>query len=258
MTGPAQIRTSAGFLLVFLIRSLAWCDDIPRESEAAKRGQTQFAQSCGFCHGPDASGTTEGPNLLRSRLVRHDQDGNLIAPVIRDGRPAKGMPAVKLSEGQIADVVAFVHWRLVEGDRTNPSDPRDLSLKQLLTGNAKTGEAFFRGQGGCSSCHSPSGDLAGIAKKYQPAELQARLLYPEDVPKTATITTHSGQRITGELVYKDPFSIAIRDHDGWYRSWPCSDVDFQIHDPLEAHLELLHKYTEADMHNVFAYLETLK
>jgi cytochrome c oxidase cbb3-type subunit 3 len=131
-------------------------------------------------------------------------------------------------------------------------------LKQLLTGDAKAGEAFFNGAGGCSSCHSPSRNLAGIAKKYQPAELQARFLYPSEVPKKVTVTTHSGQRITGELVYKDAFSIAIQDQDGWYRSWPCDDVKFEIHDPVEAHLELLHKYTEADMHNVFAYLETLK
>src|SRR5581483_6954602 len=132
--------------------TFAFCNNTPQEPEAAKRGQAQFSQSCGFCHGPDAAGATEGPNLLRSRLVRHDQDGNLIGPVIRDGRPAKGMPAVKLSESQIADVVAFIHWRLVEGDRTNPSDPRSLSLKQLLTGDATAGEAFFNGAGGCSSC----------------------------------------------------------------------------------------------------------
>ncbi len=159
---------------------------------------------------------------------------------------------------QIADVVAFIHWRLVEGDLASPLQPRDLSLKQLLTGDAKAGQTFFEGAGGCSSCHSPSGDLAGIAKKYEPAELQARLLYPSDVPKSATVITRSGQRITGELLYKDPFNIAIKDRDGWYRSWPCSEVEFQIHDPLAAHLALLHKYTEADMHNVFAYLETLK
>lgn len=204
------------------------------------------------------AGATEGPNLLRSRLVRHDEDGNLIGLVIRDGRPAEGMPAVKLTESQIADVVAFLHWRLVEGDRTTPSDPRDLSLERLLTGNSKLGQEFFHGAGGCSSCHSISGDLAGIAKKYSPAQLQARFLYPSDVPKTATITTHSGERITGEFVYLDSFSIAIKDHNGWYHSWPCTEVEFQIHDPLAAHLALLHKYTGSDMHNVFAYLETVK
>lgn len=238
--------------LLCLVQSGAFCE------EAAKRGGTQFGQSCGFCHGVDATGSTEGPNLLRSRLVRHDQDGDLIGQVIREGRPAKGMPAIKLSESQISDVVAFIHWRLVEGDRTNPAEATDLSLKQLLTGDAKAGQKFFEGAGGCSSCHSASRDLAGIGKKYPPAELQARLLYPSDVPKTATIITRSDQRITGELLYKDAFSLAIRDPDGWYRSWPCRDVEFHIQNPVEAHLRLLRKYTEADMHNLFAYLETLQ
>ena len=168
------------------------------------------------------------------------------------------MPAIRLSESQIAEVVAFVHWRLAEGDRTSPDDARNLSLKQLLTGDAAAGKKFFDGAAGCSSCHFPSRDLAHIAKKYSPAELQARLLYPSDVPKTATVTTRSGQRITGELLYKDAFSIAVRDHEGWYRSWPCSDVKFEIQNPVEAHLQLLRKYTEADMHNLFAYLETLQ
>ncbi len=246
------------FTLLVPLNAFAWNDDNPVQSEAAKRGQAQFAATCSFCHGSDAAGGTEGPNLLRSRLVRHDEKGNLIGPVIRDGRPAKGMPAFSLSESQIADVVAFLHWRLTEGDRTTPADPRDLSLAHLLTGNAKAGQAFFEGAGGCTSCHSLSKDLAGIAKKYSPAELQARFLYPSDVPKTATITTHSGEQISGELVYQDLFSIAIKDHHGWYHSWPLSEVAFQIQDPLAAHMALLHKYSEADIHNLFAYLETAK
>ena len=231
--------------------------DNAASAEAIKRGQAQFADTCGFCHGPDANGGAEGPNLMRSALVRHDENGNLIGPVIRDGRPAKGMPATPLSESQIADVVAFLDWRLTESDRTNPEDPH-ASLELLLTGNAQAGKAFFYGPGRCSHCHSPSGDLAGIAKKYKPADLQGRFLYPPNVPKRATIVAKTGAKYTGRLLYQDGFSIAIKTDDGWYHSWPVSDVKFEIEDPLAAHLDLLHKYTEADVHNLFAYLETFK
>ncbi len=241
-----------------VVQRLAAADDELSLSEAAKRGQAQFSQSCGFCHSPDATGTTEGPDLIRSSLVRHDNNGNLIGPVIRNGRPDKGMPPVKLSESQIADVVAFLHWRLADAGRASPEEAHDLPLKSLLTGNAAAGKAYFNGAGGCAHCHSPSGDLAGIAKKYSPADLQARFLYPPDVPKAATITDTSGQRFRGQLAYKDAFSIAIKDQNGWYHSWPRNKVTVQIHDPLAAHLELLGKYTEADVHNVFAYLETLQ
>jgi cytochrome c oxidase cbb3-type subunit 3 len=249
---------SIALALVLVAHRLAAADDELSPSDAAKRGQIQFSQSCGSCHGPDATGTTEGPDLIRSSLVRHDDNGNLIGPMIRNGRPDKGMPPVKLSESQIADVVAFLHWRLADAGRASPEQPHGLSLKTLLTGNAAAGKDYFNGAGECSHCHSPSGDLAGIAKKYSPADLQARFLYPPDVPKTATIMTASGQRFTGELAYQDAFTIAIKDHAGWYRSWPRSKVTVQIHDPLAAHLELLAKYTEADVHNLFAYLETLQ
>jgi cytochrome c oxidase cbb3-type subunit 3 len=225
--------------------------------ESAKRGQAQFAQTCGFCHGADANGGAEGPNLMRSALVRHDENGNFIGPVIRDGRPTKGMPPVPLNNNQIADVVAFLHKRLDESDRRSPRRP-DYALKLLLTGNAAAGKTYFFGAGGCSKCHSPISDLAGIANKYSPPDLQARFLYPSGVKKTATITTSSGEQFKGYLFYVDEFRIAIKDAAGWYHSWPCAEVKARIQDPLAAHLELLPKYTEAGMHNMFAYLETLK
>jgi cytochrome c oxidase cbb3-type subunit III len=220
-----------------------------------QRGQKQFAQTCGFCHGTNATGA-EGPNLIRSALVRHDVNGNLIGQVIREGRPAKGMPPIPLNQKQIDDVVAYLHSRVQESDRRSPARPRDYSLKLLLTGNPAAGKQFFAGN--CGMCHSTSGDLAHIAIKYEPADLQARFLYPPDTAKTATVTTMSGQQISGPLILEDQFTIAIRNKDGWYRSWPKSEVKVQVSDPLAAHLELLHKYTQANMHDVFAYLETLK
>lgn len=227
-------------------------------TDATKRGQAQFAQSCGFCHAPDATGTPEGPDLIRSSLVRHDDNGSLIGPMIRNGRPDKGMPPVRLTEAQIADVVAFLHWRLLDAGRASPEEAHDLPLKTLLTGDASQGKAYFYGAGGCANCHSPSGDLAGIAKKFSPADLQARFLYPANVPKAATVTDASGQTLRGELAYEDAFTVAIKDQDGWYHSWPRNKVKFQIQNPVAAHLELLPKYTEPDVHNVFAYLETLR
>jgi cytochrome c oxidase cbb3-type subunit III len=227
-------------------------------SDSVRRGQVQFKQTCGFCHGQDATGGAEGPNLMRSSLVRHDDNGKLIGPVIRDGRPSKGMPPMKLSETQIADVVAYLHWRLVESDLTSPPNPREYSLKLLLTGNADAGKAFFYGQGKCDHCHSPTRDLSGIAKKYTPADLQAHFLYPPDVPKQVTLTTSSGHQVNGVLAYHDQFTVALKDVDGWYHSWPADEVKIEVHDPVAAHLELLYKYSNADVHNVFAYLETLK
>jgi cytochrome c oxidase cbb3-type subunit 3 len=231
----------------------------PMAAETAQRGRKDFLQYCSFCHGTDANGGAEGPNLVRSGIVRHDKNGDLIGQVIRDGRPDKGMPALPLTTSQIADVVAFLHARLAESDRTSPRGPSsDYALKLLLTGNAEAGKAYFNGAGGCSGCHSPTGDLAGIARKYAPADLQTRFLYPKGPHRTAMVTLRSGARVKGELLDKDAFNVSIRDENGWYRSWPLRDVQVEIHDPLAAHRELVRKYTDADVHDLFAYLETLK
>ena len=94
--------------------------------------------------------------------------------------------------------------------------------------------------------------------KYSPLELQQRFLYPsKGAVKTATIRS-AGKTFEGTLVHADEFEIAITGKDGWYRSWPRSAVQVEIHDPLDAHRALMPKYTDADVHNLFAYLETLK
>jgi cytochrome c oxidase cbb3-type subunit 3 len=72
------------------------------------------------------------------------------------------------------------------------------------------------------------------------------------------VTTRDGKVVIGKVVSHDEFMISITDGEGWRRSWPVRDVKIAIDNPLHAHVELLNKYTDADMHNVFAYLQSLK
>lgn len=225
-----------------------------------ERGRKQFQKTCGFCHGPNANGGATGPNLIRSAVVRHDEKGDKIGPVIRNGFPDKGMPAFQLTNSQIMDIVAFLRFRLDESDRRSAAHTSaNYSLKKLLVGNAKAGKEFFFGAGKCSSCHSPTGDLKGIAGKFPPAELQARMLYPRrGKHPTATVTEASGKQYTGPIRLLTHYDIAIVDGAGWYRSWPRSSVKVTLNDRLAAHRKLLSEMTDAEMHNLFAYLETLK
>ncbi len=225
-----------------------------------ERGRIQFQKTCGFCHGPNANGGSTGPNLMRSAVVRHDEKGDKIGPVIRNGFPDKGMPAFQLTNDQIMDIVAFLSFRLDESDRRSAAHTSaNYSLSKLLVGNAKAGKEFFNGAGKCSSCHSPTGDLKGIAGKYPPADLQARMLYPRRGQRpTATVTNASGKQYTGVIRLLTDYDIAIVDGDGWYRSWPLPSVKVKLNDRLAAHRKLLSVITDADMHNLFAYLETLK
>jgi len=231
----------------------------PMKNPNVQRGQAQFQRSCAICHGTDAMGGV-GPDLLQSSLVRHDENGNLIAPVIQDGRPDKGMPAFPMMDSaEISDIVAFLHARVAVASVVSSEGlAGGYSLKQLLTGNSEAGKQYFYGAGKCSTCHSPTGDLAGIAKKYSPADLEAQLLYPSHDNANATVTLNSGKQFHGKLLHLDVFYVAILDQDGWYRSWPLYQAKVQVHDPLTGHLELLSKYTDKEIHDVFAYLETLK
>lgn len=234
--------------------------DQPNEDPAAvARGRSLFKSTCGFCHGEDATGA-RAPDLVRSTLVNHDDHGDLVGPLIRNGRPDKGMPSFStLSDAQISDIVAFLHHQAYAALHS-AHVPGDYPLAKLLTGNAEAGKEFFNGAGGCSGCHSPTGDLAGIARRVKPIELQQAMVYPSEGKKerTATVRLKDGQRFEGRVLHEDEFNIGLVCQDGWYRSWPRDDVQVEVHDPLEAHRELTAKYTQADLHNVFAYLETLK
>jgi cytochrome c oxidase cbb3-type subunit 3 len=231
------------------------CLEIP--AEQFKRGQKLFEQYCGFCHGRNATGGSNGPNLTRSAVMRHDINGDEIGKVIRLGRPDKGMPSIPLNEEQVADVAGYLHGRLAEADKISARRPgADFELP--LTGDTEKGAAYFNGAGECASCHSPSGDLKGIASKYSAAALEARFLYPSGKPPTATVTDASGKRYSGEVLETNDFDIAIRTADGWYHSWPARSVTVELHDTLAKHVELLHKFTTRDMRDMLAYLETLK
>lgn len=226
------------------------------DKTAPERGRKQFEQSCGFCHGADATGA-RGPDLVRSPLVAHDVKANLIGPVIRQGRPDKGMPAMPLSDAQILDVAAFLHARAAEAVKS-ASVPKGYPAEKLLTGSAEAGKAFFNGSGGCNKCHSATGDLAGVAGKHSPIDLEARMLYPVGKHASAVVTLPSGEQVQGEVRHADDFVIAVCDASGWYRSFQRDRVKVELQDPLAAHRELLEKLTQADVHNLFAYLETLK
>lgn len=228
------------------------------ESQATiDAGQELFLQNCAFCHGRDAAGGETGPDLTGSKLVAQDVRGDKIGTVIRNGRPEKGMPRFNLSDQDILAIVAFIHHRRNEAE-AHPGARRRVDVADLQTGDAEAGKQYFNGAGTCSSCHSPTGDLTGIAKRYQGLKLEERMLYPEKARAKITVTLASGEKITGTLAYQDEFTIGFRDAGGWYRSWPVDEVKYSIDAPVEAHARLLEKYTDADIHNLMAYLQTLR
>ena len=233
-------------------------------AEQVQKGQSLFATQCAFCHGRDAAGGETGPDLTSSELVEKDVNGSEIGPVVRSGRIDKGMPPFNLSDADVSAVVAFIHDQKSKME-FHAGRRRTVQAEDLQTGNAEEGKQYFNGAGGCAKCHSPSGDLAGVASRLRGLALFERMLYPwgrragpSTSPVTATVTLPSGETVTGKLAYRDEFVIGLVDSSGWYRSWFKSNVKFKVNNPLEAHSEQLGKYTEEDLHNVLAYLQTLR
>ena len=223
---------------------------------AAARGETVYVANCAICHGAKATGATAA-SLVRSELVLHDEKGEKIAPVIQQGRPDGGMPAFpNLTAGQRADIAQFLHLRIEQ-----VANRGAYQRANVVTGDPKQGAAYFNGAGRCNTCHSVTGDLAHIASKYRlPDLLQSRFLYPggPGATRRAKVTLPSGETVSGTVKRVDDFTISITDSAGNYRSWDRERVKVEIEDPLAAHKELAARYTDADMHNLTAYLVTLK
>ncbi|MGC1871594.1 MAG: c-type cytochrome [Acidobacteriaceae bacterium] len=239
-----------------------WPNLPPNQNPAqVASGKALFESNCSFCHGTDATGGNGGPDLIRSVLVNHDENGNLIGPTVRNGRPGKGMPAFKnFSDAQVDDLVAFLHQQ-------NRNDRIRFNYKILNVdvGNAAAGKVYF--QAHCAQCHSATGDLDGIAKKYDAAALQQLWLDPGHAPqandngpkKTVTVTLASGKKFSGTLQHIDEFNVSLYDANGGYHSFPIKPgMSVVVHNPLAAHEELLGDLTDTEMHNVTTYLETLK
>src|SRR2546423_6841766 len=241
----------------------------PAAPEQVARGQQLCKSNCSFCHGSDGRGGETGPNLVRDQVVLADQQGELIAPVVQNGIPGRGMPKLTLSATEIADIAAWLHSQPLS-DRGTPS------TLDILVGNAKEGEAYFNGAGHCTQCHSVTGDLAAIGARYEPKTIQNLIISgggmgvgrraggsgppPKVPPTTVTVTLPSGQRVQGELDHLSAFIVALREPDGTYRSFARRDSipKVVVTNPLQWHVDMLPKWRDADIHNLTAYLVTLK
>jgi mono/diheme cytochrome c family protein len=245
-----------GLAALWMIAGSAWGQAGPTRPDvdpaAADRGKRVYLQYCVNCHGAQAKGTEEGPDLIRSVAVLHDKDGGGLAH-----------RSERLAAAEVRDLSAFLKQRVEDTvkDRNARKPPN------VLTGNAAAGKAYFDGAGKCSTCHAASGDLAGIAKRYDPLALEQRVLFPRSGgrgappvrPTQVTVTTARGEATSGNLDRIDDFSVSLRDAAGEYHSWSrTAGLKVELNDPYKAHNELLDQYSDADIHNLVAYLETLK
>jgi cytochrome c oxidase cbb3-type subunit III len=241
----------------------------PSGPAVVERGKAIYGVNCAFCHGSDARGGEGGPNLIRSHVLLNDQNGELLTPIVQKGLPDRGMPKFDMTAAQIADIAAFIHSFRVGG-----YDASRMQPPSIVVGDAKAGESYFKAK--CAACHSGERDLKGIATRYSdPKTLQQNWLIPGSgrgrggfgggaaanvTPTTVIVTLANGQKSEGRMVRIDDFIVTLADADGAQHSFRREgDVPkVEVHDPLEPHKKLIPTYTDKDIHDITAYLVTLK
>jgi cytochrome c oxidase cbb3-type subunit III len=249
--------------------------------EVIARGKALFVPNCSSCHGVDLrGGVTGGPNLLRSLVVLSDQHGELILPIVRGARAERGMPALPLPDDDVVAIAEYIHSVLAAARPQGAPPESEAPLPDALVGDATAGQTYFAAK--CASCHSPTGDLAGIGTRLPEAKaLQnywviggnsggrgGRGAAPADGPGrsgerrtvTATVTLPTGEKVQGRLVRLDNFFVTLALNDGRLRTFRREGAipKIDVNDPLAFHKELPALLTDKDMHDVTAYLATLK
>jgi cytochrome c oxidase cbb3-type subunit 3 len=240
---------------------------VPEDPATVTHGKMLYGINCQACHGSDLrGGDMGGPNLLRSQVALTDQHGELIIPIIQGSRMAQGMPNLGLNNEDAGAVAAYIRSVIgtIGSQGTPPGQKKALNI---LAGDASRGQAYFAAH--CASCHSPTGDLKGIASTYaEPSQLQARWISggagnaQEGSAGKATVdvTTAPGQKVSGALIHVDDFMVTLKLSDDTQRTFLRKGQVpvVVVHDPMQAHRDMLPRYTDHDIHDLTAYLVTLK
>ena len=113
------------------------------DAAAADRGRRTWAAECINCHGTQARGNDNGPNLVRSVIVLHDRYGSQIGPFLAKGHKLQsGASGATLSEAQVQELAHFLRQRVNDGLRGSPL----FQPQNVLTGDPKAGEALLQGR----------------------------------------------------------------------------------------------------------------
>lgn len=217
-----------------------------QDEAAVERGSALFAAQCATCHGPAGRGTNPATDLIRSALVRREETAEKLAT----------HPGEAFTKGQMEDLGAWLKVLLF-----SVSSKGNQDFLNILTGDAGKGGRFFAANcAGCHTLHSEkaTGDLAGMGEKYDASVLQSLWLNPRraKTPRTVTVTPPG---ITGTLERIDEFSLVLKDEAGTRHTVRLDDdTRVEIKDPLQAHYDLYPRLTDADIHDVTAFLASLK
>ncbi len=244
---------------------------------AHDRGRALWASHCIECHGSQARGSETGPNIIRTKTVNFDRSsptpGSVLAPFLKAGHPTQsGKPSATFTDEENVALAHFLRQRVNDTMRGSPL----FTVGDILVGDAKAGEGYFHGAGGCAACHSATTrSLVGIRNRIPTTvDLQQRMLFPGGAARgrgapagtaapnpnavTVTVTPSSGAAMSGVLVERSDFYVTFRQADGTIRVVPTTGATVVTTNPLQAHVDLLDRISDTQIHDLVAYLENLK
>jgi mono/diheme cytochrome c family protein len=240
---------------------------------AVARGRQTFTTNCAACHGPAGRGGAEGmTDLTRSAIATAPDPAALVA-FLKVGRPERRMPPFALADADVADLSAYFRTIAVPAGRGGGGRN---AINAVVVGDAAAGERYFNGAGKCATCHSPAGDLNGIGSRLTAAQIQGRIVYPRDngnyppsfnsppnpseAPRTVVVTMANGEKLSGTLMWLTDFIVTLKDAGGILRTFARhgDTPSVVVTDPLQYHLDHMRVLTDKNMHDLTAYLGTLK
>lgn len=272
----AASQTAARPAATVPVRTTEGPDPVPEatltqfDAAAVRRGQTYLASSCGFCHGATARGGSSGPDLTRSELVQNDVKGKDLGAFLKVGRPEKAMPAFQISAKDLDDLQTYLHAAIFLN-----ANRKYYTLPNIVVGDAAAGKTYFASH--CTTCHAESGDMKGIGAKYEPADIQSKIVMPrpsagpgapaivnpwkQKNAVRATVQARGAAPVSGALVRLSDFDVVLYDSQtDRTHSWTRNDGEprVTVTDPLQAHIDHRRVLKDSDMHNLTAYLTSLK
>lgn len=223
---------------------------------AAALGAPVYRQNCAFCHGPLARGAT-APSLVTSGEVLDDEHGERLAAFLKKGRPEKGMPAfATMPDARLKDIAEFLHLQVEE-----VANRGAYHVLNIVVGNAAKGESYVAAH--CMECHR-STTFEHFASRFRsPDQLQRGWIWPsrsaEPLAITATVKTPRDGTLTGRVTQVSDFRITLIDSTGRAHCFERGpETEVQVQDPLAPHQAMITTLTNDAMHDVTAYLETLR
>lgn len=266
------------------------------DDAAADRGKVLWAANCITCHGTQARGSNTGPNLIRADTPNYDRyaakAGDVLGPFLKKGHPTQsGKPSASFTDAEVVDLANFLRQRINDTMRGSPT--YIVLPENLLTGDVKTGEVAFK-EFGCGNCHNDqTRNLKGIATRINnPQTLQGMVVYPSAgggrgggrggrggpvaAPVSAdgnppgpqkpnplamkvTIKPATGSAMEGTLVDEDAFFLTYSDPSGTLHTVrKTPDLKITTENPMQWHTDFADQITDKQMHDLTAYLWSMK